>query len=327
MSVPQDLSGFRWARFRLRLVSREPLFLPTYKGSVLRGGFGHVFRKVACLGAGRGFGECLLKERCPYHYIFETSPPAGSTLLAKMPTAPQPFVIEPPLEAKRIYERGEGLPFHLVLIGRAIDFLPYFIYSFDELGRLGIGQRKGRYTLEEVSWLDATGQAVPIYDGSRKTLTDSFHPLSLSQLSVSGPSPTLSLPSSVSISFLSPTRIKYGEKLTMDCEFHIFFRTLLRRLSLLSYFHCDGEFPQDRRDMVERAQKVETVEQDLRWYDWERYSNRQGVRMRLGGFVGQVTYRGDLEEFLPYLLLGTYTHVGKGATFGLGGYRIEGGEG
>ncbi len=44
--------------------------------------------------------------------------------------------------------------------------------------------------------------------------------------------------------------------------------------------------------------------------------------MRLGGFVGQVTYRGDFTEFLPYLLLGTYTHVGKGATFGLGEYEI-----
>ena len=70
-----------------------------------------------------------------------------------------------------------------------------------------------------------------------------------------------------------------------------------------------------------------TVEQELRWYDWERYSNRQEVRMRLGGFIGRVTYRGDLGEFLPYLLLGMYTHVGKGATFGLGGYRIDGGEG
>jgi CRISPR/Cas system endoribonuclease Cas6 (RAMP superfamily) len=73
---------------------------------------------------------------------------------------------------------------------------------------------------------------------------------------------------------------------------------------------------------VEQARAVETVTSDLRWVDWERYSNRQQARMRLGGFVGQVTYRGDFTEFLPYLLLGTYTHVGKGATFGLGEYEI-----
>lgn len=166
-----ELATFRLARFRLRLKPRETLLLPAYKGSALRGGFGQVFRRIACLGADRGFGECLLRERCPYHYIFETPPPAGSVVLDKVPTAPQPFVLEPSLETKRVYEPGEELTFHLVLIGKALDFLPYFIYTFDELGRIGLGRGKGKYTLDAVAWLDATGAAVPIYDGSRKVLT------------------------------------------------------------------------------------------------------------------------------------------------------------
>jgi len=129
-------------------------------------------------------------------------------------------------------------------------------------------------------------------------------------------------PVTISVSFLTPTRLKYENQLTTDCEFHVFFRNLVRRIALLDYFHCGGEFPPERREFVDRARAVETVASDLRWVDWERYSNRQQTRMRLGGFVGQVTYRGDFIDFLPYLLLGTYTHVGKGATFGLGGYEI-----
>ncbi len=314
---PSALASLQLARFRLRLRPRETLLLPPYKGSALRGGFGQVFRRIACLGAERGFGECLLGERCPYHYIFETPPPAGSVVLDKVPTAPQPFVLEPPPETKRIYEPGEELSFHLVLIGKALDYLPYFIYTFDELGRVGLGRGKGKYMLEAVAWLDEAGNAVPIYDGGRKVLTDSFHALSLSQLPV--PSPSLS---EISVSFLTPTRLKYENQLAADCEFHVLFRSLVRRIALLDYFHCGGEFPPERREFVERARAVETVASDLRWVDWERYSNRQQTRMRLGGFVGQVTYRGDFTEFLPYLLLGTYTHVGKGATFGLGGYQI-----
>jgi hypothetical protein len=341
-----------------------------------------VFRRIACLGAERGFGECLLGARCPYHYIFETPPPAGSAVLDKVPTAPQPFVIEPPLETKRTCEPGEELSFHLVLVGKAFDFLPYFIYAFDELGRVGLGRGKGKHTLEGVSWVDEAGTTVPVYDGNRKVLTDSSRALSLAQLcaSYSGPQllavqpralatvrsepfasvrperrrgapkskdaqdrlraseveervvrhpnescavPSL-FPISLSISFLTPTRLKYENRLAADCEFHVFFRSLARRIALLDYFHCGGEFPPERREFVERARAVETVASDLRWIDWERYSTRQQTRMRLGGFVGQVAYRGDFTEFLPYLLLGMYTHVGKGATFGLGGYTIEG---
>jgi len=328
--IPPELTTFRFARFRLQLKPKGTLLLPAYKGSTLRGGFGQVFRRIACLGSDRGFGECLLRERCPYHYIFETPPPTNSAVLNKVPTAPQPFVLEPPLETKRVYQPGEELVFHLVLIGKAIDYLPYFIYTFDELGRVGLGRGKGTYTLELVSWLDPGGTAVPIYDGNRKVLTDSFHSLSLSQLSVSDsslsqlsvPGPSLSQ-FSVSVSFLTPTRIMFENRLAADCEFHVLFRSLVRRIALLDYFHCGGEFPPERREFVERARAVKTVTSDLRWVDWERYSNRQQRRMRLGGFVGQVTYRGDFTEFLPYLLLGTYTHVGKGATFGLGAYQIE----
>ncbi|MGH7961214.1 MAG: CRISPR system precrRNA processing endoribonuclease RAMP protein Cas6, partial [Candidatus Binatia bacterium] len=166
--------------------------------------------------------------------------------------------------------------------------------------------------------LDAAGMVVPVYDGSRKMLTDSFHPLALSDLS------RPALPSLLTLRFLTPTRLKYENQIAGDCEFHVFFRSLVRRIALLDYFHCGGEFLPQRREFVERARAIETVVSDLRWIDWERYSNRQQTRMRLGGFVGQVTYRGDCTEFLPYLLLGTYTHVGKNATFGLGEYRIEG---
>jgi CRISPR/Cas system endoribonuclease Cas6 (RAMP superfamily) len=44
--------------------------------------------------------------------------------------------------------------------------------------------------------------------------------------------------------------------------------------------------------------------------------------MKMGGFIGSITFRGNLEQFLPYLVLGEYIHVGKGTSFGLGKYRI-----
>jgi hypothetical protein len=57
----------------------EPLALPAYLGSTLRGAFGHAFRTLACL-APRA-SACPVPASCPYHLVFETAPPPGATAL------------------------------------------------------------------------------------------------------------------------------------------------------------------------------------------------------------------------------------------------------
>lgn len=48
----------------------------------------------------------------------------------------------------------------------------------------------------------------------------------------------------------------------------------------------------------------------------------QGPVHDMGGFVGAVTYEGDLQEFMPLVILGQYTHVGKYAVWGNGRYEV-----
>ncbi|PIV22771.1 MAG: hypothetical protein COS40_05325 [Deltaproteobacteria bacterium CG03_land_8_20_14_0_80_45_14] len=121
---------------------------------------------------------------------------------------------------------------------------------------------------------------------------------------------------------MTPTRLKYDGKLSPDLEFHILFRNLLRRISLLSYFHCGEELNLDFKGLIEEAKDVKVQKENLRWVDWERYSNRQETKMKMGGFIGSVTFTGNFKEFLPFLILGEYIHVGKGTSFGLGKYKI-----
>ena len=47
-------------------------------------------------------------------------------------------------------------------------------------------------------------------------------------------------------------------------------------------------------------------------------------KLKMGGFLGEITFEGDLAEFLPFLKLGEYLHIGKGTVYGLGKYEIVG---
>jgi len=137
----EELSKVRFARFRFHLKARTPLCLPPYKGSTLRGGFGLSFKDAICVVAHRDCERCILKSKCAYPYIFETPVPDGSRRMASLEHAPHPFVIEPPLDSRTRYAAGDVLVFVLVLVGRAIDYLPYFIFAFEQLGNdRGIGR-------------------------------------------------------------------------------------------------------------------------------------------------------------------------------------------
>ncbi|MDI6890352.1 MAG: CRISPR system precrRNA processing endoribonuclease RAMP protein Cas6 [Thermodesulfovibrionales bacterium] len=311
----------KYKQFLFRLTAEDPIILPAYKGSTIRGGFGYAFKRVVCAIKDKECPDCLLKEKCVYSYVFETPPPSDTKIMRKYKTAPHPFVIEPPTERRRGYKPGDEINFGLILIGKAIDYLPYFIYTFDELGRIGIGKGKAKFELRDVS---CEGKA--IYDSKSKTLK----PLKTSSLSLTphlslrGKAEAISeLGEAISLSFLTPTRIIYDGHLTLDLEFHILIRNLLRRLSLLSYFHCNGDPSEwDFKGIIERAKEVKVSKKDLKWYDWERYSTRQDARMKMGGLIGKIIFEGDIEPFMQLIKAGEVLHVGKGTAFGLGKYEI-----
>lgn len=81
------------ARYRVVFEPLETLDLPAYLGLTLRGAFGHAFRAVACH-APRD-APCPLPTLCPYHLIFETTPPPDSDALRTHDEIPRPFVISP----------------------------------------------------------------------------------------------------------------------------------------------------------------------------------------------------------------------------------------
>ena len=315
------LDKFTFSQFIFEMSAVDELRLPEYKGSTLRGAFGHAFKKVVCTLRNKDCNDCILKERCVYSYVFETPPPSDTSIMKKYPAAPHPFVILPPTEDKRLYRKDETLNFSLTLIGKATEYLPYFIYTFDELGKMGIGKGRGRYCLTRVSTGSHSGGngQKEIYLGEKKVLKGGYKAIAWKDIIHKN---GFSGKNELKLVFLTPTRIKFQEDLVVDLEFHMLIRNLLRRISTLSYFHCGSELDIDFKQLIKDAEKIETKNRSLSWQDWERYSNRQETRMKMGGFVGGISFQGDLEQFLPFIALGEYIQVGKGTSFGLGKYEI-----
>jgi CRISPR-associated endoribonuclease Cas6 len=323
----RELATLSFASFVFHLRATTELYLPPYKGSTLRGAFGVVFKETVCIVEHRDCDRCILRERCAHPYIFDTPIPDDAIRMRKYTRAPHPFILEPPLDTSTSYEHGSSLSFGLTLIGKAIDYLPYFIYTFERLGAdRGIGKGmtfgSGRFRVESVCWVDGDGTEKPVYEGSRKVLSNSFKPLTVRDLCSHSDSASRT-GRSITVNYLTPTRITFDQQLHVYPEFHVVIRNLLRRLSNLAYFHCGEELRLDFKGFIESAKQVETSDGDIQWRDWERYSARQDTRMKMGGFVGNVQYQGDLAEFLPLLMLGEKIHVGKGTGFGLGRYEIE----
>ncbi len=316
------LSNFTFSKFKFLLKVENEMVLPSFTGTTIRGGFGFQFKKIVCLKKELpDCHQCALKKVCAYSYIFETSPPADSEKLKKIKDIPRPFVIEPP-EGNRIYKRGERLSFNLILIGKGIDYLPYFIFTFKELGKKGLGRKKGNYTLERISVPIDIEEKIfkTIYENGEDAISGSFQIWDLSFLLKNK---KIEIQNRVSLNFLTPTRIKHNGKLVKEPDFHHIVRALLHRISSLSYFHCGGELNIDFSKIIEKASEVQKLKSELKWKDIERFSKRQKTKMKLGGFLGKISFGGDFREFVPFLLLGEQVHIGKTCTFGFGKFRIE----
>jgi hypothetical protein len=269
-------------------------------------------KKVVCSLKQQECADCLLRERCIYMTMFEVPSDPG---LKGQPSPPHPFILEPTLSRQTHFQTGDAFEFNLILLGRFNEYLPYFVYAIEQMGRIGIGKRisgkRSQFQLKQIS----VGDQV-VYDSTNKKLMKA----DLEDLSLDG---LIGVPTDrdipeITLELLTPLRLKFDNRLQADLPFHILIRAALRRMALINNHFGEGEPDLDYRGLVARAKKVETGSSTLSWFDWRRYSNKQEQAMLMGGMVGEMTYHGYLDEFVPLLRYCEKVHLGKATTFGLG---------
>ena len=281
------------------------MLLPTNKASMLRGGFGNIFRRLNCINKkNKTCTNCPIKETCAYSYIFETT---------EFSQKPRPYIIEVPFNDKRSFKKGETIKFTIVLLGKAINYLPHFIFTFIELGKKGLTKKNYKFKLEKV--IDSNNNIVFQDD----KIIKKGKVLNWNEIVKST---KLNIKDKLTLNFTTPLRLSENNDLISNISFSLIIKKLLKRINDICKFHCNKFDKIEDKPFIEKAKNIDVVLNNLKWKDWIRYSNRQKRKMIFGGLVGNITFKGNFEEFLPYIILGSYIHIGKNCTFGQGKYEI-----
>jgi hypothetical protein len=231
----------------------------------------------------------------------------------------RPYVFEPPDGTKMEYGPGEKMRFGFTVVGRAADYMPYFIFAFSKMGEEGVGRLKARYELRQVvAWNPLVGTREEVFDGEvvkNRQLPIVWRDALNAARKLEG--------ERLRLEFLTPTFVKFRGDVSPEAPpFAALVQSLLIRLPMLSAVHCGEVWREDFRALVERASEIETILDETTWVSFRRYSSFKKKFEPLEGVVGSVEYAGPVEEFLPLICMGQLTHLGKRAVFGLGRYRV-----
>lgn len=306
-----ELPTIPYLKIKFILAALQDCRLPRIKGSMLRGAFGHALRSTVCvMQAGQECRNCLLRGQCVFTKIFEIfiqgEPPP---FLKGVLEAPKPFIIDP-YDVATDYKENEALEFAITLLGRACEYNPYIIFAVSKMCEHGLSARRFPFKCLLAYWYK-DGEERMLYRGDTQCLCEAAKP---SLPEVDG---AFSLP--LTLKFLTPTRLKFQNRYTMDFTFRTLTFKMLQRILELAHFHVPDAHPLwEFHDYLNQADKVSITNKNLSWDDWPRYSNRQSAKMEMGGFFGDITLHGDIGPFTQLLRMSEIVHVGKGTSFGLG---------
>jgi len=307
---------FQLEPLRFSFVAREPVYFPAGKSAnILRGAFGVIFRRIACLPHCAEASSCEHRSTCAYARLFEpTATAPGPSGLADWP---RPFVFRAIHLDGQTFLPGQPFYFDLNLFDLNSPAIAYFVLAFAQLARDGLGPARGKVELTSVSRLNESGDPhTLIYEHGLIETQSNLPPLTLDL------APAREPVSRIRVKFLTPTELKSGRQIAAHPEFAMLATRARDRISTLRDLYGEGALTLDFREFGERAALVKMTRCDIANVDIQRRSSRTGQTHSIGGFIGEAEYEGDLREFLPFLKAARWTGVGRQTVWGKGQIAI-----
>jgi hypothetical protein len=296
------------------------MILPPFKGPSLRGAILASLRRDFCLNKKvSSCLDCLIHTSCPVCHLIATVDEEGH----RGHEVPRPFTIEPILDPKTNYAPGEVFTFGLSLLGESLRSFPYIILAARGMGQWGLGQRHiapGRFQVTEVWAVNPLqGKEKLVYQTERGVVDSPDLPITQEQVLTFCQHLQRDR---VRLRFLTPLRLISQGALVRRLSFRPFVQRLFRRLSDLSLHFTKNHLKLDFPALLDAADRIVVEEDKTTWQEVMSFSSRLGRHTPIGGLVGEITFCGELGPFLPYIVWGQFTHIGKDTTKGNGWYEI-----
>lgn len=242
-------------------------------------------------------------------YVFETPIEADDTRLPGVPFAPHPFAFDVAFGGSRL-RAGAPFSFGLTLFGRATEYVPTFAAALARTGERGLtGER---------SAFDVVG--IDGWTGTDWTELASGNPLVLDRAATRAAITRMEAPpvagTRLRVTLRTPLRLAAGGRLARLESFHELMRACARRAKALLAFHEGVDVSFDAA--LDAARSVRTVVHNLRRVHAQRWSQRQGRRMQLDGWLGRIEFEGDFGACGELLAFASSAGVGKSTAFGFG---------
>lgn len=336
-----------YAKLRITLKSISEVVFPGYKGSTLRGMFKTALRRICCPYGDVQCGNCTRAQECVYGMITEHRTETGENTVL-------PYAINCSSIKRNTFAKDEALSFDLVLVGRAVAYLPHIIASLSAWDNLEVGRFQPLVNQGEIErygppaeWSRkirprgriGLGKVEQVSNGAVHLL---YGPRSPFKMPLAD---TLTSESAINdgkwrvkLNFLAPTRItrrvvdedgtKKKKKLIQpdDFDFHLFFNSIRTRIYGLCEHFGNGQAVlagADLKDAEPLWKKVIVSENGLKMEKVRRYRGNMTKWAHLDGFVGPVIFEDVPGSLIQWIMAGEILHIGRFPTLGFGEYRAE----
>lgn len=294
--------NIRYLKLHFLLRFTEDSLVYRHKPSALRGGIGSVLMDKYCLKE-QDCTHCEFKGECITHQIlygkFKIKPPSvteGESI---------GYVIECEDYREQIPKNGM-MRFQMILFGNTISYWRMIVEAVADLGTKGLGYAKSKFKLIEVT--NTTGEV--LYNRGE------FFPESANVHTIKDyVEHRIRTVRENRIIFHTNTHITYHGEMLMQMQGKPLMAAISRRIYFLNCY----EGIETKPVMLKIP---EIIDQDMKFGENRRYSNRTETGMYLKGIRGRVDFDEIDDDTYGMLLAGELAHIGKDTSFGSGRYTM-----